>query len=435
MRWRRLGRVFLCVCIGVMLTKGPAQAEGPGLLLFDRLVVHPGLATELRYDSNVFFSNGRLGDGLPAAAFILRLLPTIDISTLSLRRGALTPHKVDVRIHAGLDYKEYLTPDETISQHRALGVDLGGLLSLFPRSAFNLEIYDNFLRTNQPPYSFNPYNFNRNTNVFGTRARYSPGGQRLQLSLLYELSFDGFDDVDGGPRLSNLNLLSNNITLRGSWKFLPKTALFVELNQGILTYMHVDLQARSPSYPLRATTGITGLITQKLAVNLQGGYGNGFYTTGPSPSTAVIGTEVKYKPTFMSTAVIGYKHDFTNSLLGSYFDLDSLSLSYQHLIYRVTVFGHFAWERMAFQGSEEMLKNAGICQNGEVMPCMAQTDRVDNYLAFDVKAEFPIRDWLIPNVGYNLQTNLSNGYTIVHSAITPVGFTKHEGWVRLAVRY
>ena len=58
------------------------------------------------------------------------------------------------------------------------------LLSLFPRSAFSVELYDNFLRTNQPPYSFNPYNFNRHTNVFGSRFRYAPGGQRLPLWLI-----------------------------------------------------------------------------------------------------------------------------------------------------------------------------------------------------------------------------------------------------------
>jgi hypothetical protein len=69
------------------------------------------------------------------------------------------------------------------------------------------------------------------------------------------------------------------------------------------------------------------------------------------------------------------------------------------------------------------------------MPCRPQTDRVDNFFIADVKAEFPIRDWLLPSLGYTLQSNLSNAYTRVQSAIAPVSFTKHEVWIRLAVRY
>ena len=62
----------------------------------------------------------RMMHGLPAPAFILRLLPSIDISTLSLRRGGLTPHKVDFRLHAGMDYREYLTPDERATNAKRL---------------------------------------------------------------------------------------------------------------------------------------------------------------------------------------------------------------------------------------------------------------------------------------------------------------------------
>ncbi|MCS6914533.1 MAG: hypothetical protein RMK29_03410 [Myxococcales bacterium] len=427
----------LLPCLAVLaLLAGEARAEGPGLLLGSRIVVHPGLATEFRYDSNVFFTNVRVGGALPAAAFIMRLLPSIDISTLTLRRGGLTPHKVDFRFHAGMDYREYLTPDPNINRHRAIGVDLGAMLSLFPRSAFSVDLYDNFLRTNQPPFSFNPYNFDRHTNVFGSRMRYSPGGQRLVLSFVYELGYDGFEDVDGGPQLSDFNLLYNSFTLRGSWKFLPKTALFVELSQMFNTYLRpAEDGLRVNSFPLRTGGGIMGLVTQKLAVNLFGGYGNGFYERGPSPSTAVVQAEVKYKPTFMSAVTVGYRHDFVNSLLGSYFDLDAVSVNYSHLIYRLTLFVRFSWERMAFQGTPEQLAASGVCIEGEVMPCVPQLDRVDNYLLFDLKGELPIRDWLLPSVGYTLQSNVSNGYTRVQSVIAPVSFVKHEVWVRLTVRY
>ncbi len=439
---RQLGWVLLGAWFTLWLTARPCQAEGPGLMLGDRIVVHAGFATELRYDSNVFFSNGRLGNGLPIGAFLLRILPSVDLSTLSLRHGGLSAHTADFRVHVGLDYREYLTPDTTVAEHRALGVELGGLLMLFPRGALNIDLYDNYLRTNQPPYSYNPYNIDRDTNVLGVRFRYSPGGRRLQISLIYELSFDGFENVDNGPRLSGLDLLSNSVVLRGSWKFLPKTALFIELSQQFVTYLDTSIEnqnLRSGSYPFRAEAGVMGLITQKLAVNLQGGYGNGFYVRGPSPSTGIIAAQVRYKPTYLASATLDYHHDFANSLVGSYFDQDSVGLSYSHLISRVTLFGHVSYERMAFQGTPEMLLAGGICKNGELMPCDPQTDRVDNFLSLELRAEMPIRDWLIPAAGYGLQSNVSNGYSRVQSvttpAITPVSYTKHEAWLRLTVRY
>jgi hypothetical protein len=433
----KASRVAGLAALFVLSLSARVQADGPGLLLGGRVVIHPGLATEVRFDSNVFFSNRSAGDGLPASAFILRILPSIDLSTLSMRQGSLTPRSVDFRIHAGLDYREYLSADSAIRQHRAFGVDVGGLLSIFPRGAYNLEFYDNFLRTNQPPYSFNPYNIDRNTNVFGARFRYSPGGQRLTLAVIYELGFDSFDDIADGPKLSDFNLLYNNLTLRGSWKFLPKTALFIEAVQGVNTYLNPDPEgvSRIASYPLRVGAGVMGLITQKLAINVLGGYGNGFYSYGPSPSTAVIQSEIKYKPSFLSAATLGYKHDFVNSLLGAYFDLDSLSVSYSQLIYRLTIYSRFTWERMAFQGDPDTLAKQGICKDGEPAKCDPQMDRVDNFLLFDIKAEFPIKDWLLPSLGYSFQSNLSNAFARVQSAITPVSFTKHEAWIRLAVRY
>src|SRR4051812_6242343 len=80
-------RALFCACALLAAAPCPARAEGPGFLLGGRIVVHPGLATELRYDSNIFFTNARVGGGLPAGGFILRILPSIDISSLSLRRG------------------------------------------------------------------------------------------------------------------------------------------------------------------------------------------------------------------------------------------------------------------------------------------------------------------------------------------------------------
>lgn len=448
---------LLAVLWTLALASSPARAEGPGILLGERLVLHPGVATEIRYDSNLFFSNQRTGEGLPTGAFLLRILPSVDLTTVSLARGGLAAQKFDFRLHAGVDYREYLSPDPFVSQHRNIGIDVSAIFRLFPRGAFNLDIYDNFLRSNQLPY--NPYvndkglsntasyNFDRDTNLIGLRARYSPGGQRLTISLSWEFGFDGFEDADG-IQLSLLNQITNDLNLRASWKFLPKTALYIDVDWGVqryLTPLSRQPVPRPDAYPLRVGAGLMGLITQKLSVDLYGGYGNGFYVHTKAcpvlpgdectPSTGIVKAEIKYKPTFLSSISTAYRYDFVNSLIGAYFILSSASLSYSQLIYRLSVMARFSWDRMEFHGTEELLRGAGICEGGEVKPCVVQRDRVDNYLVFDIKGEYPIREWLIPSVGYTLQSNVSNGYNRVHAVIVPVTFLKHEAWIRLTVRY
>ena len=66
------GAIFglrLAVALGVSSGLAhQAHADLPGIRLGRRAVIHASLATELRYDSNMFFSNRRLGQGLPASA-------------------------------------------------------------------------------------------------------------------------------------------------------------------------------------------------------------------------------------------------------------------------------------------------------------------------------------------------------------------------------
>ena len=111
-------------------------------------------------------------------------------------------------------------------------------------------------------------------------------------------------------------------------------------------------------------------------------------------------------------------------------DVDSAAVSYTHSIYRATLITRLSWDRLAYQGSAETFQAAGVCKEGETMPCIAQTDRVDQVITLDARAEYPLRDFLTVGVGYGFLTNQSNGYTRVQMAITPVTFYKHEAWLR-----
>jgi hypothetical protein len=399
-----------------------ARAEGPGVRLGEQLVLHPGVAAEIRYDSNIFYT---ASNELQAA--ILRILPSIDLATRPAQRGGSTPHMIDFRFHAGLDYREYLTGNTLISQHRQFGVLGSMLLAINPFGVFGVEIFDNYVRTTQPPYSTVSYNLDRDTNEVGARFRLRPGGGRLEVNLTYVFGIDLFEV----PVLQDFNLFYHKLILHAAWKFFPKTAVYIDASDTIYQYRQPGSYMHPDSYPLRVVAGIQGLITTKLNLNAWIGYGNGFYVTGANPNTAIGGLDLRWKPTMLSTGTLGYKHDFQNSLLGSFYDLDSVYIGWAQLMWRITGSVRAIYSNIRYQ---EIPTLTGLCSTTG-MPC----SRTDNTFQLNVRFDLPIKDYLIASIGYDLTLNRSGSQIVnpaaVPAGVIPVDFTKHEVWAQLNLAY
>src|SRR5437773_9387626 len=110
MRLRRY-RWILALC-ALYASTGVARAEGPGIRLGDRLVLHLGLAAEFRYDSNIFFQSSN-----ETGAFLFAAIPSVDLATRPPVRGGSLPHTLDFRLHAAMRYNEYLTSNQIIASH------------------------------------------------------------------------------------------------------------------------------------------------------------------------------------------------------------------------------------------------------------------------------------------------------------------------------
>src|SRR5258706_14952373 len=103
MRLARTGWSLLALSVALACAS-TARAEGPGLKLGDQLVLHLGVGTELRYDSNVFFEPNN-----EAGALIFRALGSVDLATRPHQRGGSAPHTLDFPLHLGADYTESVT--------------------------------------------------------------------------------------------------------------------------------------------------------------------------------------------------------------------------------------------------------------------------------------------------------------------------------------
>ncbi len=127
----------------------------------------------------------------------------------------------------------------------------------------------------------------------------------------------------------------------------------------------------------------------------------------------------------LSAGVIGYEHNFQNSLLGSYYDDDAVYVSWTQLIWRFTGFVRFQYTNMRFSG---------------VQMIQATTDGTDNVVTLNVRVDYPFKDWLIGSLGYDLYIDRSNrmllvGGTPPQPGAVPVDYTKHVVYLRLTFQY
>jgi hypothetical protein len=414
-----------------LLLGGAARAEGPGIKLGEALVFHPGLALGVGYDTNVFYASGNPGDPTTGAAYI-DLRPNLDLATLSTQRGGNTPHTLDFRLHLGSSMRFLLSGDPNINRHYGINLDGGFAFAILPFGNYGLDIFDNYVRTSTPPYSTTQTNSNINTdqNQVGLRLHLRPGGQRLEIAAQYMFGIYFFE----GPPFNGANDLTNDFQLRASWKFFPKTALYLQASEQINTYVNNVAGTTPPTaYPFRVVLGVIGLITAKLSVNLNVGYGNSFTQSNVnqpmtgSYNNAVGLVELTWKPTLVTNLSLGYRHDFSQAVIGTYFDLDAAFVSLSQLIWRVTGLVRFGWERREYHGT---LLPYGLA-NDDTNP------RIDNLLVFHIELTLPIKDWLYISLGDDLQRNFSgcvfSGTTV--NAPAACDYFRDDVWLRLGVAY
>ena len=429
MRLRRyLSILIVCLLTTVSAAARAQSVSGDGLKLGDTFLLHLGMGLEVDYDTNLFYENSN-----PHRAFELRLTPRFDLSNVPRVGG----RQFQLDFHGGLNYLEYLTSNAAIEHLRQFNVDAGVLATFFALNPYSFQVFDNYIRSAQAPYSLSDHNFDRDTNDLGVRINLAPGGGRLSFYIGYVFGIDYFEPA----ALQAFNLLSHRFDFRASWKVLPKTAIYIAATEFLYLYQNQGNGTSSydhpDSYPFRIIAGIQGLITTKLTLNGYIGYGNGFYqtvkTTSPTgmatvvnanPNTPIGGVAVTWKPTILSTGTLGYDHDFVNSLLGSYYDMDTVYASWTQLIWRFTAFLRVSYANERYKGITPL--------TGDLT-----STRTDNYVTINSRVDYPFLRWLWGSVGYDLQLNRSNAVLDLNpaAAVVPVTFTKSVVYLRLTAWY
>jgi hypothetical protein len=407
----------------------PYKASGEsntGINLAEGVLLHVGAGAEAGYDSNVFYGSSSV-PGAVVGSGILRFSGFGELTNAS-RSGAAPPLSYDVR--AGLTYRRYLSNDSNVQSYSNAFMPTAGLALSTSGGSWALQLSDTFLRTEDPPYRgiasvalASP--ISRDNNLAAAQVQWSPGGGRITGTLRYTNAIDIFE-VNSG--FSYANSLTHTLMLDVSWRWLPKTAIFVNASQGYVTYLNSNTNGKVSSYPLRAIIGLRGLITPKMSAILSFGYVNAFYSSGVSTGgilgSTYIDAQMIINPSMLSRFTLGYHQDFQNSVISNFYYQYSVYASYvQQLGGRFAIdlsgrFSHLDYEGLLFDPPG--------------------TNRSDNVIVAGATLDYFIRNWIYAGVGYSASADLSDYHLSTAAGPGtggPVDYVKHQVFARLGVTY
>jgi hypothetical protein len=413
------------VTIGYQGLPYKASGEtGTGINLSEGVLLHVGAGAEAGYDSNVFYGSSSI-PGAVISSPILRFSGFGEL-TNATRTGAAPALAYDIR--AGLTYRRYLSDNADVQRFSNAFMPTAGLSLGTSSGSWSFQLADTFLRTEDPPYQgavagSNP--ITRNNNLASVQAAWSPGGGRITGTLRYTNSLDIFAQ---DSEFSYANSITHTFMLDVSWRWLPKTAVFLQANQGYVAYLSENTQGKVSSYPLRAILGLRGLITPKVSAVLSLGYANAFYVSGPSTGGFLGSTYVDLQgiitPTLLSRFTVGYHQDFQNSVISNFYYQYSVYASWvQQLGGRLAIdisarYGHLDYEGLLFD------------KNGH---------RLDDTITAGATVDYFIRNWIYAGVGYSLVANFSDYHLPMADGTPdpnrPVDYVKNQVFARLGLTY
>lgn len=385
-----------------------------GVKLGETSVLHVGLSAEGGYDSNVFYNDEAIAK---SEAAMLRVTPSFRITNTG--RDGKPRSMMVYNLAANLVYREYFSPDEDIRKQRSFVPSAAAALT-FPGEKVNFTLGDTFSRAEDPPYFKTGNPIIRLYNQGSANLGVSPGGGRITISLRYTNIVDHFETTE----YRYASNMTHDGMLDGSWKWLPKTAFYVQGGAAFVNFYNASAAqagtSREDSVQVRGLAGLRGLITPKTTVNLGAGYSTAFYETSGNPnglSNLLFLLDVAYTPSLMSRLGLSLRHGFQNSpVIGNYYDYDSANLYLNQAIAALVASVSATVEHRRYQN--------------------AQTPRQDLVLSSGVSLDYYIQKWFYGGASYAVSLNRPNADALSPmSGSGAVKYTKHQVVARLGIAY
>lgn len=311
------------------------EIEGDGLKVGEGTVLHPTFGVETGYISNVFYTQSN-----PTGAALIRVLAQIGSASLSQSRltspnseGQTETNKGELQYNfsARLGYDIMLSSDKNVSATDGLnaGLSLHGMANPMGTVSFGFD--EDFTRLIRAANYETDADTNRDINVLRLAMNIHPAGRTVSGFLYYQNVVDVFEKDSE----QFANRWDNSVGIHPQWQWLPQTQLYADVSQGIDAGLGTS-STKVTSYPLTAKAGLATLLNLNTTVNLEGGYTNGFYSSGPSYSGPVVGAQLGYRYSPLGRITLLYNWQYQDSINANFYRDHIIQLSVRQMVDPVT---------------------------------------------------------------------------------------------------
>ena len=342
------------------LLASSAFADGPGVRA-GSLEIHPSAFVEGGIDNNVFYDAVE-DDGALNSASVLRAGGGIELSNTR-------SNNINFRLGGGFTYRHLVSladpesriSDEIVESRNGIAdARANAMLSILPRSSVTLELHERFKYTERPGYETSIAGFEKVQNSVGPDLRFRPGSGALELRLGYRFQIAQFLDASGlgAERASNE---SHDVRMLTHWRWLPKTALLLDINYRVINYARPDERlsniqtvrsADRDSTPFRIEGGIRGLLSKRISVILTGGYLNTFNVVGESFVGFVGKAELRYRVEPTVNFGIGYEREGSDSSFSNFYTVNRFYADGElHFYSKVSLGGRVGFDNISYSAN------------------------------------------------------------------------------------
>jgi hypothetical protein len=402
-------------------------SEGPGFRLGSApLVLHPGAAVDIGYDTNVFYTPQATGSAL------LRLRAHFDLATLPpqvLAGNTGMPPKVEFRLSTFVDYREYLTDSSLVRAERSVNFFAAADVGINPRGPFTLRLNDVYVRTVDPrnieiiPGNkvTTPLTFTRDTNRVGAIASYRPYGWGLEVGWANYFDLSLYEDKD----FKIANTLQYHTQAYGRLRVLPQTLVQLQAESGYIEYSHnPSLEA----VPFRVLLGATTLFTTWLGAAANVGYGNSFNLKLGSFSNAIGNAELRFFLPLMARLAVGYAADYYDTLFAAHYLDHHIYINYDQPVVRGVT---------AHLGGGAHFRHYSNLINPALVGATGYSSTTRDDLVYYVQTQVTYRplSWMELGLSYNLLGDSTSFKFIAGTNQVGINFIKHSAFFKIDFAY
>jgi len=393
-----------------------SSIEGPGIKIGEGTVLHPVFGLETGLVSNVFYD-----DTDERAAGLLRMLAQIGTASASTKRLSPAADSIEddeeaaaefgafqYRANVRLAYDLMLSGNEVVSGTGGLGA--GALFKgmVNPMGPWSFGFEENFTRMIRAANFETEANTNRDINLLRLLLLWHPSDRSIGGYLYYNNKIDIFERSEQ----NFANRWEHRVGIHPMWRWRPQTMFFADISQSISTGLGADADLKATSYPFRATLGLSTLLSLKTTFNLQAGYTNGFYSTGPNFSAPLVAAQLGFRYSPLGRLVLSYDYSHQDSINANFFRDHAIALRLAQGITPVV---------LMVQPEVHLRQYTGISL------VMGPPERDDVIFAVVGGIHYNFRDWAMATLDYRFTTVVTDYmYTSDGSTFDDPSYARHE---------